>query len=277
MTERIADATNGSVREVEGLSHAAAGSASRGAAYGSAAVGRALSVGFASSAVAEKQNEDCLGFVTPQETEDALHRGCAFAVADGSSSSGTGRIASELVIRTLLQDFYATPAEWSVERSVDTVLCSVNDWIYVQNSRDPDLDGVVSTLSLLLLNGGTYHIAHVGDARVYRWRAGDLVPLTVDHTWPRRDMRRVLRRAVGLDTHLVIDFLSGEARAGDIFLIASDGVWEVLGASVVQDLLGSGDSPEAMARELVDRSVGNQQRYMGRNDATAMVIRMETV
>ena len=259
MTERIAD------------------TASSSGTYGSAVVGRALSVGFASSAVAEKQNEDCLGLVTPQQTEDALRRGCAFAVADGSSSSGTGRIASELVIRTLLQDFYATPAEWSVERSIDTVLCSVNDWIYVQNSRDPDLDGVVSTLSLLLLHGGGYHVAHVGDGRVYRWRAGDLVPLTVDHTWPRRDMRRVLRRAVGLDTHLVIDFLSGETRAGDVFLIVSDGVWEVLGASAVQELLVGGDHPEAIARELVDRSVASQRRYMGRNDATAMVIRVEAI
>jgi len=247
---------------------------SRQPLYGTADVPDALAIGFASSAVVDKTNEDCFGVVTPQQMPEATERGIAVAVADGGSAGGTGRVASELTVRTLLQDFYATPTRWSVERAIDTVLCSVNDWLYVQNGRDPDLDGVVSTLSMLLFDGGNFHLAHVGDTRVYRWRAGTLDRLTVDHTWPRRDMRHVLRRAVGLDSHLVIDFLSGETSADDVFLIASDGVWEVLGNTVVDELLASEHSAETIARELVDQSVKNQRRYMGHNDATALVIRI---
>ena len=241
---------------------------------GSAAVPDALAIGYASSAVADKANEDCFGLVTPLEMPEAAERGTVIALADGGSAGGTGRVASELTVRTLLQDFYATSRSWSVERAVDTVLCSVNDWLYVQNGRDPELDGVVSTLSMLLFAGGSFHLAHVGDTRVYRWRAGVLERLTVDHTWPRRDMRHVLRRAVGLDSHLVIDFLSGETRADDVFLIASDGVWEVLGNAVMDELLASGRSAELIASELVERSVQSQRRYMGRNDATALVTRI---
>ena len=242
--------------------------------FGTADVAGALEIGFASSAVVEKTNEDCFGVVTPQEMPEAVERGIAVAVADGGSSAGTGRVASELTVRTLLQDFYSTPARWSVERAIDTVLCSVNDWLYVQNGRDPDLDGIVSTLSMMLFDRGNFHLAHVGDTRVYRRRAGVLDRLTVDHTWPRRDMRHVLRRAVGLDSHLVIDFFSGETNVDDVFLIASDGVWEVLGNKVVDELLGSEHSSESIARELVDLSVKNQRRYMGHNDATALVIRI---
>lgn len=242
--------------------------------HGSAQVSDALAIGYASSAVADKVNEDCFGLMTPHELPEAAERGTVVALADGGSAGGTGRVASELTIRTLLQDFYATSPQWSVERAIDTVLCSVNDWLYVQNSRDPGLDGVVTTLSMLLFGDGGFHLAHVGDTRVYRWRAGVLELLTVDHTWPRRDMRHVLRRAVGLDSHLVIDFVSGNTRAGDVFLIASDGVWEVLGNAVMDELLASDQSAEMIACGLVDRSVKSQQRYMGRNDATALVTRI---
>ncbi len=245
-----------------------------GPLHGSAQVSDALTIGFASSAVADKVNEDCFGLVTPKEMPEAAERGTVVALADGGSAGGTGRVASELTVRTLLQDFYATSPEWSVERAVDTVLCSVNDWLYVQNSRDPEFDGVVSTLSMLLFGDGSFHLAHVGDTRVYRWRAGVLELLTADHIWPRRDMRHVLRRAVGLDSHLVIDFMTGNTRAGDVFLIASDGVWEVLGNAVMDELLASDLSAEMIACDLVDRSVKSQQRYMGRNDATALVTRI---
>lgn len=241
---------------------------------GAVEVAGALAIGYASAAVGEKINEDCFGVITPQEMPEATLRGTALAVADGGSAGGTGRVASEVTVRTLLQDFYATPNEWSVERAIDTVLCSVNDWLYVHNGRDPDFDGVVSTLSMLLLGGGKFHLAHVGDTRVYRWQAGTLERLTADHTWPRRDMRHVLRRAVGLDSHLVIDFQSGQTRSGDVFLMASDGVWEVLGNSVLQEVLAAGDSVDSIAGELVERSVQNQRRYMGHNDATALVIRI---
>ena len=233
-----------------------------------------LAIGYASASVGDKTNEDCFGVVTPHEIPDAVQRGTAIAVADGGSAGGTGRIAAELTVRTLLQDFYATPSAWSVERAIDTVLCSVNDWLYVQNGRDPDLDGVVSTVSMLLFRDGIFHLAHVGDTRVYRWQAGTFDRLTLDHTWPRRDMRHVLRRAVGLDNHLVIDFLSGNARAGDVFLVASDGVWEVLGNDVLGHVLGGSDSVEEMATSLVAQSVRSQRRYMGHNDATALVVRV---
>ena len=231
-------------------------------------------IGYASAAVGEKVNEDCFGIITPQQMTEATERGTAVALADGGSAGGTGRVASEVTVRTLLQDFYATPPQWSVERAIDTVLCSVNDWLYVQNGRDPDLDGVVSTLSMLLFTRGRFHLAHVGDTRVFRWQAGTLERLTVDHTWPRRDMRHVLRRAVGLDSHLVIDFQSGQTRVDDVFLIASDGIWEVLGNAAIEEVLAVDNSVEAIAAELVERSLRNQRRYMGHNDATVLMTRI---
>lgn len=245
--------------------------------FGSVGDGGALAIGYASAAAGDKSNEDCFGIMTSDEMPEAAERGIGLAVADGGSAAGTGRIASELTVRTLLHDFYTTPTHWRVERAIDCVLRSVNDWLYVQNGRDPDLDGVVTTLSMLLFRDDDYHLAHVGDSRVYRRRNNVLERLTVDHTWPRRDMRHVLRRAVGLDSHLVIDISAGETKPGDVFLIASDGVWEVLGNSVIDRLLASEASPEMIARKLVDGSLRNQRQYMGRNDATALVARISDI
>ena len=238
---------------------------------------RSMLIGYSSAAAGDKPNEDCFGVMTSDELAEARERGSALVVADGGSAAGTGRIAAELTVRTLLHDFYSTPAHWGIERAIDCVLRSVNDWLYVQNGRDPDLDGVVTTLSMLLLRDSEYHIAHVGDSRIYRRRKDMVECLTLDHTWPRRDMRHVLRRAVGLDSHLVIDMATGETEPGDVFLIVSDGVWEVLGNGVIDRLLVSDKSPDMSARELVDQSLRNQRLYMGRNDATALVARIDDI
>ncbi len=244
--------------------------------YGAVSGSAGLAIGYASAAAGEKSNEDCFGVMTAHEMPEAAERGIALAVADGGSAGGTGRIAAELTVRTLLHDFYATPASWSVKRSIDCVLRSVNDWLYVENGRNPDLGGVVTTLSMLLIRAGGFHLAHIGDSRVYRCRNQMLERLTVDHTWPRRDMRHILRRAVGLDSHLVIDISAGETLPGDVMLVASDGVWEVVGDDVVERLLASELGPEKIACELVDTSLRNQLQYMGRNDATAIVVRIMT-
>jgi protein phosphatase len=133
----------------------------------------------------------------------------------------------------------------------------------------------VAAVSGLVLRGGQYFLAHVGDTRVYRLRGGALEQLTTDHTWPRRDMRHVLKRAVGLDTHLVVDFASGELLPGDMFLLASDGVWDVLGDRELERVLRGEADAQLAASELAERARAHQAGYMGRNDASAVVLRID--
>jgi protein phosphatase len=234
-----------------------------------------LRVGHSSRAAPGKTNEDCYGIVTPALEPAAASRGSAIAIADGVSSGGAGRLASETTVATLLRDFYATPERWNVPAAIDCVLRSINGWLAAANARHPEVEGAVSTLSLLLFKGSRYHLVHVGDTRVYRRRGVAFKQLTRDHTWPRRDMRHVLKRAVGLDTHLVADYADGELFPGDVFLMASDGVWEVLGEKTLRELAERGDDPQRLADELTRRSVNSQERYMGRNDATAILIAVE--
>lgn len=230
-----------------------------------------LQIGHSSRSVPGKPNEDCYGIVTPAEEPTAASRGTALAVADGVSGAGGGRLASETTVKTVLHDFYATPPEWQVPVAVDRVLRSVNDWLVVENDRHPERQGAVTSFSLLLLTEARYRVVHVGDTRIYRRRGESVEQLTRDHTWQRRDMRHVLRRAVGLDTYLVADYAEGDSLDGDCFLLVSDGVWEVLGERVLKQLLLSENDPQRLAHELTERSMRNQVQYMGRNDATALV------
>ena len=231
-----------------------------------------LQFGHATGAVPGKTNEDFHGIVTPLEESEAHVRGIAAAIADGVSGNGAGRLASEPAVKTLLRDFYAAPAAWNLTTALDKLLQSINAWLYSENSRHPEHEGRVTTLTFLLFKDNCLHIAHVGDTRVYRRRGEVITQLTIDHTWQRSDMRHVLKRALGLDSHLVADYSDGELMPGDVFIMASDGVWEVLGERVIAEVMRRASSMQSLAEELVERSIRNQVQYMGRNDATAIAI-----
>jgi protein phosphatase len=232
-------------------------------------------VGWASAGAPGKPNEDFVGLVCPDEPELSV-RGAVLALADGVSANGAGRPAAEAAARALLADYYATPASWSVAVALDRVLRAASDWLAAENTRRPSIEGVVAAVSGVVLRQGQYFLAHVGDTRVYRMRGpAALEQLTTDHTWPRRDMRHVLKRAVGLDTHLVVDFGFGDLLPGDTFLMASDGVWDVLGERDLTAVLRAEPDMQIAASSLVERARAHQTGYMGRNDASAIVLTVD--
>jgi protein phosphatase len=230
-----------------------------------------LRLGAASRGAPGKANEDFWAVVAPSDA-DSAGRGVVLALADGVSATGSGWAAAQSAVRSLTIDYYATPAHWSVGQSLDRLLRAANEWLWAQHGRWRDQDSVVAAVSLLVLRDERFYLAHVGDTRVYRLRGNIFQQLTTDHTWQRRDMRHVLRRAVGLDSHLVVDFADGDLEDGDTFLMATDGVWEVLGDPAMTEILRHRlDEPEAAAVALVEAAQRHQAGYMGRNDATALV------
>lgn len=186
-----------------------------------------IGVGHATRTGPRERNEDFVGMVTPNEPELST-KGLIAALADGVSGSEGGREASEYTVRGLLADYYATPDTWPVTQSLDRVLKAINSWVQQQGSVRAELAGMATTLTAIVLRGSFYYFAHVGDTRLYLLREGKLTQLTTDHVWDRPEMQHVLTRAVGLDSRLAIDHGMGESRAGDVFLLACDGVWASL-------------------------------------------------
>ncbi len=231
-----------------------------------------FAVGHATRTGKRERNEDFVGAVTPGADELAA-RGALLAVADGVSGAGAGREAAEYTVRGLLADYYATPETWEVPQAVDRVLSAINRWMMGQGAVDKSRAGMATTLSLLILRGNRYTIGHVGDTRVYRLRNHELSLLTLDHVWDRPDMRHVLKRAVGLDQHLMVDYADGELLPKDKFLICSDGVWEPLGNKRIHELMLLHDDPQRASDAVVEAAL----EAGGADNATALVARIDAV
>jgi len=139
--------------------------------------------------------------------------------------------------------------------ALDKVLTAANRWLIAQANANRDMSGMATTLSLLLLRGQRYYAAHVGDTRIYLYRNGLLKQLTTDHVWDRPDMRHVLKRAVGLDQHLSVDFIEGELARDDVFIIISDGVWGALDEKTIQKALELYDDPSQLCSYLTRTAI----------------------
>ena len=187
----------------------------------------AISAGHATLAGRRERNEDFVGMVTPNEPE-LSSKGLIAAIADGVSGNQGGSEASEYAVRGLLADYYATPDTWPVTQALERVIKATNSWVLQQGTVRPELAGMATTLTCIVLRGTAYHFAHAGDTRLYLLRTGVLSRLTSDHVWDRPEMQHVLTRAIGLDSRLALDHGMGELQANDVFLLTSDGVWAAL-------------------------------------------------
>jgi protein phosphatase len=228
-----------------------------------------LEFGHATDSGPRPGNEDYGGFVTPEPSIAAV-KGYIAALADGVSGGSHGREAAESTVRNLLADYYATPETWEIGHALGTILKSLNRWLNGQALSRRAPGGMACTLSALVLRGNRWHIAHVGDTRIYRLHGDTLACLTQDHTWEQPGMSHVLKRAVGLDSHLALDLAEGEVAEGDVFAIVCDGVWEPLGQVELHRLLKLHDDPQVVARNLVAEAL----RRGGSDNASAVVARV---
>jgi len=229
-----------------------------------------ISVGQSSQTGPRERNEDYCGIVTPQGGQLST-KGALLAVADGVSGGNGGREAAEYSVRGMLADYYATPDTWEIPFALDKVLIAINRWLIAQGSAKRELAGMATTLSMLVLRGKKYYTAHVGDSRVYRLRGERFEQLTTDHVWDRPDMRHVLKRAIGLDQHLSMDYADGELQENDRFLLVTDGVWEPLGELRMHEILNLYQDSRRAAEVLVNAA----HEQGGQDNASAVVVRVE--
>jgi serine/threonine protein phosphatase PrpC len=224
-----------------------------------------VSVAHYSATGPRARNEDFTGCVTPRGN-DLISKGFAAVIADGVSGAGGGREAAEHCARNVLADYYATPDTWALNR-----------WVQSQARARRDFTGMATTLTTLIVRGGTYHFAHVGDTRIYLLRDGALQCLTADHVWQRPEMGHVLTRAVGLDTSIVVDHGFGPARSNDVFALVSDGVWASLTVSDLQRLLAVGESDKGSTENISRSIVETALQLGGKDNTTALVIRINDI
>jgi len=203
-------------------------------------------------------------------------KGIAIALADGISSSDVGHIASETSVKGFLGDYYSSSESWSVKTSVQRVLQATNSWLYAQTRNGPyryEIDrGYVCTFSALVLKSTTAHIFHVGDARVYLLVDGRLEQLTEDHRLCVSREKSYLSRALGMRERLDIDYRTMAIDEGDTFVLATDGVYEFVGAdSIAESIRLNPDDLDRAARLIVDEALEKGSH----DNLTIQVVRIE--
>ena len=227
-----------------------------------------LSFAEASAIGPREENQDALRLVTPAPAL-AASKGYLFAIADGVSQCVDGGLAARSTLQALALDYYATPETWSVAQALDRLLLAQNRWLQANGGGQP----LLTTLSALVLRGRRFTLAHVGDCRVYRWHADQLQRISEDHVWDQPGMQHVLKRALGLDQHLVLDFLDGELRPDESFVLLSDGVWAVLGDTAIAAILRDQPDLHSAAQTLV-----NAAHLAGSQDnASALLVRVDAL
>src|SRR6478752_3480573 len=191
-----------------------------------------ISVGQHSDKGRKETNQDFHGVLIPDEPMLGM-KGIAIALADGISSSSVSQVASESAVKSFLTDYYCTSESWSVKTSVQRVLAATNSWLHSQTRRSQysyEKDkGYVCTLSAIVIKSTTAHIFHVGDSRIYRVAGSALEQLTDDHRVVVSSEQSYLSRALGINPQIEIDYQALQLETGDVFLLATDGVYEHVG------------------------------------------------
>ena len=187
-----------------------------------------LTVGQYSDKGVKPQNEDAIGIRIP--TGSLLtSKGIVAVLSDGVSAAECGAKASAISVSNFLADYYSTPESWGVETASAKVLNALNRWLYGlgQDYRDAR-KGYVCTFSALVFKSCSVHLLHVGDSRIYRFRDNQLQRLSQDHASQISEHKRYLTRAIGMDVKLEVDYKQLTAQVGDLYMLTSDGVHDVL-------------------------------------------------
>jgi len=219
-----------------------------------------VSLGQHSDKGLKEHNQDFHGAYIP-EGKALNNKGIAIALADGISSSDVSQDASEYAVKCFLDDYYCTSDAWSVKTSAQRVILAINSWLHSQTKQSPyrfDKDrGYVCTFSALVFKSNTAYLFHAGDTRIYRLRGGELEQLTEDHRIRISESQSYLNRALGVNPELEIDYHSLSLEVGDIFILATDGVYEFTNNTLLQQCIAEhNEDLNQAASIIIEKALG---------------------
>ena len=212
-----------------------------------------------------------------------------FVVADGMGGHAAGEVASAIASRTIGDSACREcgSLEALSDQLVEAFLAAGRE-IERQAEADPAQSGMGTTATVLRLRReGSFVIAHIGDSRAYRMRNGRLERVTRDHSWVQEQVDRglispeeavghpqsnIITRALGTDPSPTPDLYQGELRAGDLFLLATDGLTDMVSEERIAELLDSDEPLDARADDLV--RAANQAG--GVDNVTVLLVRIES-
>jgi PPM family protein phosphatase len=172
-----------------------------------------------------------------------------FAIADGMGGAQAGEVASRLAAAALKESGATTLGG---EQRISDLIQEANRRVYDRSSTDPKTSGMGTTITVALVENGNVAFGHVGDSRAYLIRDGRMEQVTEDHSLVNEllksgklspeeaeshPQRSVITRALGTDPDVDVDTFTIAAEPGDVFLLCSDGLTDMVGEQEILELV----------------------------------------
>ncbi len=178
-----------------------------------------------------------------------------FAVADGMGGHNAGELASEILLTQLestITNIFREPnvfSEYELKAYFDTEIKRIHNLLVQEGIKDPNKYGMGSTFIGFVIYMGNFYSINAGDSRLYRLKDGFLKQLSKDHSYSTmfgdtRSSSHLIYNAVGGGERVFIDFtnLTNKIETGDIVLLCSDGLTDMLDDDVIEDILNDDGS-----------------------------------
>lgn len=219
-------------------------------------------------------------------------------VSDGMGGHACGEVASQLTVETIDEYYKRTqediPPSWPMRMPqmeiecdrITTAIKLANSRIFETAAAEADKKGMGCTVDAIYFAQERAYIGHVGDSRVYRVRHGVLEQITEDHSL-LNDYKRmkemsgddvqnfphknVVVRALGLAEQVRVDVLVEEAEIGDLYILCSDGLTDMLSDDEVLEIVNKYERMDSACTKLVEAA----NEAGGKDNITALLVRVE--
>ena len=219
-----------------------------------------------------------------------------FVLADGLGGYNAGEVASVMAISSVLErltsaieKFDADEGAFTPDEAIYDTVTDINASIYNAALNSTAFEGMATTLVIGWFLGGRLWVAHTGDSRLYRYRDSMLEQLTRDHSFSQELLdagmvteeearslpaKNLVTRALGAGADIEPEIHNVDVLAGDIILLCSDGLTEMVGSYEIEGLLSINEEDmHETARRLVD--LANESG--GRDNISVIVVRVSSV
>jgi serine/threonine protein phosphatase PrpC len=217
-----------------------------------------------------------------KHNEDALDYDASAGImvlADGMGGHLAGEVASEIAVLSILAELKYTlkkklrlfnvkdtqPKNFAAEK-IKLAVENTNALIYNISQTQPRFTGMGTTLLLSVFTNNQVFVGHIGDSRMYRFRAQSLHQLTEDHSIVQAQInagwmtleeaklsasKNLVTRALGLGEEVELTLNSFEVEAGDIYLLCSDGLTDVVNDTAIAEIISQPESTKSLAESLI--------------------------
>ena len=229
-------------------------------------------------------NEDYLGHVAPDTSEQARHHGWLFVLADGVGGHEKGEVASRTAVETVLEGFREAPRSQPLSGLLQSLVQRANARVLDAGMNS----GMATTLVACALRYDRAVIAHVGDSRCYLIRQRAATVLTRDHTIAHEqarlgllsadeaagaETRHILSRSLGTALSVNVEMGDHQVFPGDILLLCSDGLHGALAPQDIATVVNDTADLDLGVRRLVELANARD----GSDNVTAQMIRVQNV